>query len=194
MIPLGTPSRIPEDPPDPTLRTTVIICEKRTSYSSCPLALQFMTPLSVYRENASNHWETVWIMFSFFSNFHSVERYFLASPALNHSATSPFIPKLFLFFFLFPVLCQARPPSLSVTFRVFQKSFSLFMRWTRISCCPIQSLVGGSRENRRCIITFVWWLWFESVRPRKEFANTNSKFALIVNYDVHIVVVSHVYV
>lgn len=138
-----------------------------------PVGSWFMTRLSVYRENVSNHWESVWIMFSFFSNFHSVERYFSVSPALNHSATSPFIPKQFFFFSLG---CQARPPRLSVTFRVFQKCFILFMCWTRISCCPIQSLVGGSEEQK-----MYYYLLFEDCDSNlsgfgKECANINSDF------------------
>lgn len=79
-----------------------------------------------------------------FSNFHSLEGLF--SPALNHSTTSPFIPKL-LFWFLVG-RSRARPPRLSVTFRVFQKCCCLFMCRTKISCRPTQSSVGGSETQK----------------------------------------------
>lgn len=47
--------------------------------SSRPVGSWFLTRLSVCRANTSDRWETDLIMFSFFSNFHSLERFVLSS-------------------------------------------------------------------------------------------------------------------
>lgn len=143
-------------------------------WQKLPVGSRFLTLLSVYRENVSNHWETDLIMFAFlflFFNFHSLHGF---------SSVSSFKPQLCIslhthtFFFWFPVgPSRARPPRLSVTFRVIQKSCCLFLCWTKISCCQTQSLVG---KYRRCFITFISALRFESVRVRKEHENINSEF------------------
>lgn len=89
-----------------------------------------------------------------FSNFHFLEGFFSVSPpALKpqryislHTQTS---------FFWFPVgRSWARPPRLSVTFRVFQKCLCLFMCRNKISCRPTQSLVGGSETQEMYYFTY----------------------------------------
>lgn len=106
-----------------------------------------MTRLSVYRENASNRWETDLIMFSFFSNFHSLEGLFSVSLDLKpqryislHSHTFPFFP---------PVgRGRARPPRLSVTFRVFPKNACVCLcAETKSAVVPLQVWSGEIRKT-----------------------------------------------
>lgn len=123
-------------------------------WQKLPVGSSFLTRLSVCRENAGNHWETDLIMFSFFpiSILWKVCSQSLLQ-LLNHSATSPFIPKPFFSCFLVGQ-SRARPPTLSVTFRVFQKCLCLFMCWNKISCRPTQSLVGGSETQKMYYFTY----------------------------------------
>lgn len=119
-------------------------------WQKLPVGSWFLTLLSVYRENVSNRWETDLIMFAFlffFFQFPFSARFFLS---LQLKTTALHLPSYPYFFFWFPVgQSPARPPRLSVTFRVIQKSCCLFLCWTKISCCQTQSLVG---KHRRCFM------------------------------------------
>lgn len=79
-----------------------------------------LTPLSVYREKASDRWETDLIMFSFFPSPLS-GRFVLVLPAFKPQRyTSPRTQTLPLFQ-LWAGRSRAGPPRLSVTFTGFQK-------------------------------------------------------------------------